>query len=81
MNQPQIVISPKNTGIALLLTLLFGPLGMLYATIPGAIVMGILSFIAVFLTAGLGLIITWPICIIWTIVSVSSYNKNLMAKN
>jgi hypothetical protein len=45
---------PKSVGIALLLTLLFGPLGLLYATVKGGLLMlaveffgGILLFLSV----------------------------------
>ena len=74
-----VVTSPKSVGIAILLTVLFGPLGMLYSTIPGAIVMAILSVIIAVVTVGLGLLLTWPICIIWSALAVSSYNKQLLA--
>ena len=74
-----IVISTKSMGIAILLTVLFGPLGMLYSTIWGAIIMIVLSAIVGIVTFGFGLIITWPICIIWTAVATNSYNKKLLA--
>lgn len=74
-----IVASQKSVGIAILLTVFFGPLGMLYSTVTGAIVMIIVNLLAIFLTAGLGLIITWPICIIWGAVAASSHNKKLLA--
>jgi len=66
-------------GISIILTVLFGPLGMLYSTIMGAIIMAVLSVIIAVFTAGLGLIITWPICIIWGAVATSSHNKKLLA--
>ena len=40
VNQPR-----KSVIVALLLTLLFGPLGMLYSTVTGGIVMLVLTFI------------------------------------
>jgi hypothetical protein len=48
--QPQriVVTSTKSVGIAILLTILFGPLGMLYFIVPGGLIMltinGLLSF-------------------------------------
>ena len=77
--QTIVVASTKSVGISILLTVLFGPLGMLYSTIIGAIVMIILSIIVAAFTLGFGLLITWPICIIWGAVAASSYNKNLLA--
>lgn len=74
-----IIVSQKSVGLSFLLTFLFGPLGMLYSTVFGAIIMIILSIIIGAVTFGLGLILIWPVCIIWGIVSTNSYNKNLMA--
>ncbi len=74
-----VVTSTKSMGIGILLTVLFGPLGMLYATIPGALIMIVVTAVVGFLTLGIGLIVTWPICIIWTAVAVNNYNKKLMA--
>lgn len=39
--QPQIIIakSPKSVGIARILTLLFGPLGLLYSTVKGGLIL------------------------------------------
>jgi hypothetical protein len=42
------VASPKSVGVAFLLTLLFGPLGMFYSTVSGALIM-----LGVFLVGGL----------------------------
>ena len=73
-----IVSSTKNVGIAILLTVFFGPLGMFYSTIAGAIIMGILSLIVAVLTAGLGLVITWPISILWGALAATAHNKKLL---
>ncbi|KAB7731454.1 hypothetical protein F5984_11745 [Rudanella paleaurantiibacter] len=69
--QPQsiIVTQPKSKGLAFLLCFLFGPLGMLYTTITGAIVMFIVSLLAALITFGLGFFFTWPICIIWGVLA------------
>lgn len=71
--------SPKSMGAAIALAFFFGPLGMLYATIPGAIVMFFLNSIVGLLTLGLGLLITFPIGIIWAAVATSTYNKKLIS--
>ena len=78
--QPErVIVTPtKNMGTSIILTILFGPLGMLYSTIWGGVIMFIISAIVGILTIGLGLIITWPICVIWAAVATSSYNKKLL---
>lgn len=78
-NQQQTVIVKveKSMGITILLTILFGPLGMFCSTATGGIVMLLLSGLVAVFTLGIGLLITWPICIIWAAVATNSYNKNL----
>jgi len=82
-NQQQVMIvkTEKSMGVTILLTILFGPLGMLYSTVTGAIVMIILSILIAIVTLGFGLIITWPISIIWAAVATNNYNKNLGMQN
>jgi len=78
--QPIVVISTKSVGISLILTILFGPLGMLYSTIWGGIIMIIVSVILSLITAGFSLFITWPICVIWGAIAVSSANRRILAR-
>src|SRR4051812_34359508 len=69
--QPYIVVrAPKSVGVAILLTLLFGPLGMLYSTVPGALIMLVVSVFLGFITAGISVFITWPVCVIWGALAV-----------
>jgi len=56
----------KSLLLAFLLPFFFGPLGMLYTTVVGALVMLVISAVVGGLTAGLGLIATWPICVLWS---------------
>ena len=79
-NTPQhIVVTPtKSVGISLILTILFGPLGMLYSTVSGGIIMLILAVIIGFFTLGFGVAIVWPISIVWGAVAVSSSNQKIM---
>lgn len=70
-----LVLEGKTPGTAIMLTLLFGPIGMFYSTIAGGIIMSIVSFVVAFLTFGLGLFFTWPICIIWAAMAARSHNN------
>ncbi len=74
-----VVRSTKSPGIAILLTILFGPIGMFYSTIPGAIIMSLLTLVVGIATAGIGFLLTWPICVIWAAVAASRYNRRLLA--
>lgn len=69
--------SPKSMGAAIALALFFGPLGMFYSTILGAIVMIFVNVVVGLLTFGLGLLITVPIGAIWAGIAASMYNRKL----
>lgn len=69
----------KSTAVAVILSILFGPLGMLYSTVMGGIIMMIISLVVGIFTLGFGLIITWPICVIWSALAASSHNKKALA--
>ncbi len=63
---PAYPLRPRQSvWVAFILTFFFGPLGMFYSTLPGAVTMLAVSFVFAVMTFGLSLIITWPICIIW----------------
>lgn len=65
----------KSMLLAVLLTVVFGPIGMLYSTVMGALVMMAITGLLGVLT-GVGFFFTWPICIIWTVVAVRSFNRS-----
>jgi hypothetical protein len=71
-------------GVSIILTFLFGPLGMLYSTVPGGLIMMGVNLLVVFIafcTLGFGAVlflVTWPICIIWGAMATDSYNSKLM---
>jgi len=79
--QPNVVVVQvtKNPGIAALLGFFFGPLGLLYSTMTGAIVMFIINVFVGVITIGFGLFITWPICAIWGYIAAQSSNKKMLA--
>ena len=78
----QIILMPqKSMGVTILLTILFGPLGMFYSTIIGGIVMLILSILIGIVTLGFGILVTWPICIIWAAVATNNHNNKLLRNN
>lgn len=63
---PVYYVNPRQSvWVAFILTFFFGPFGMFYSTVPGAVVMLVVSLFFALFTFGLSLFITWPICIIW----------------
>lgn len=71
-----VMKSSKSTGVAIILALLFGPLGLLYASVKGGIIMFFATGILAFFTLGIGLLICWPACVVWAAVAVNNQNKN-----
>jgi hypothetical protein len=80
-NTTVVVLSPrKSVGVAFLLTFFFGPLGMMYSTVSGALVMlGVMligGFFIALVTFGLGLVLFWPLVwvasIIWGCVAAGN---------
>lgn len=72
-----ILVPPKSVGLAIILSFLFGPLGMLYVTVNGAVVMFLVNLVIGLMTFGFGLFLTWPICVVWAVVAANSHNAQL----
>ncbi|MFV8232019.1 hypothetical protein [Mycolicibacterium fortuitum] len=74
----------KNPGLAALLAGLFGCLGMLYATVPGAFIMfgiNILLFLIGFFTLGIAWFLwffTWIGGMVWAYWAADQHNKKLL---
>ncbi|MEW7401323.1 hypothetical protein AB2S31_13830 [Elizabethkingia anophelis] len=81
ITQVIIVQNQKSVGLAFILTFFFGPLGMLYSTVAGGIIMFILSIIIAIVTFGFGLFIKWPVCIIWGTLAASQSNAQIQRIN
>ena len=87
-NQPRAILikSTKSTGKAIFLVLIFGPLGLFYSTLGGAIIMTLLAPIFLLyltFTANWGslillIILFYPICLIWAIIGVNNYNNKIL---
>lgn len=73
------VAPPKSVGLALVLTFLFGPLGLLYSSVVGGIVMFIITVVAASVTFGVSVFVTWPICMIWGAIAASNANARAVA--
>lgn len=81
-SQRIVVVSSgeKSMVASILLSLVFGPLGLLYASVTGGIVMLLVSVVVAIFTLGIGLLITFPICIIWAVIATNTYNENVRKK-
>lgn len=68
---PNIIVAktPKSAVAAFFLTFLFGPLGLLYASIGGGIFLIICAVILVPLTGGLAALLLWPVAMVWGVMA------------
>lgn len=68
---------PKRKSLLLsaLLTFFLGPLGMIYTTIFGFLVMAVIVTLVAIVTLGQGLPVVWPLCMIWGVWSGHRYNE------
>lgn len=57
-----VELRPKQVWLAVLLTLSLGPVGLYYSTIPGMIIMLILSIALRLWLGDFSFLIIWPIC-------------------
>jgi hypothetical protein len=70
----------KSVGAALVLTFLFGPLGLFYSSILGGIVMLAVALVLVPLTLGFAyLLFIWPICMLWGAAAASAHHSRHQA--
>jgi hypothetical protein len=65
----------KSVGAALVLTFFFGPLGLFYINVRGAVIAIIVSLIVGLLTLGFGLLFVWPITMVWAAVTASTKHQ------
>ena len=56
----------------MLLALLFGPLGLFYASRIGGFFMTFVCLVVGVGTVGVGLLFAWPVCILWAYVATAS---------
>jgi len=74
-------VQEKSLLVAFLLSLFFGPLGMLYSTIAGGVIM-LVVYLAIFglslITFGMASLLflpAWIVCIVWAMIAAKSRNR------
>lgn len=75
-----IIVAPRKSHVTgFLLTLFFGPLGLLYATPIGALVLIVLTVIVALFTLGIGAILGWLTAIVWSVIAIMLHNRRVAA--
>jgi hypothetical protein len=72
---PARMPSDKSVGAALLLTFLFGPLGLFYVSVLAACLMIVVTIFLGIITLGFGLPVAWCACMIWGGVAASNQHS------
>ena len=78
-NVQKVMVAGKSMAVAIILAIVFGPLGMLYSTVSGGVIMLIVNIVVGIFTLGFGLLLTWPIGVIWAAIATNSHNKKMLA--
>ena len=65
----------KKMWLALLLTFLLGPIGMLYANVKHALMLIVATLVVSFLAGGMGGFAGWIASMIWAYKDVNEYNN------
>lgn len=76
--QSKQTLPPKNLAGALLFTVFLGPVGLLYASSLGGIIMIVLGFIVACSKFVIPIVMVWLICCIWSVLAVNRYNRKIM---
>ena len=76
--QPVVIVDTrKSVGAAAVLALFFGPLGMLYATPGGAVIMFFIMMFVGMITGGAGVPFAWIWGVVWAAHAASEHNRRL----
>jgi archaellum component FlaF (FlaF/FlaG flagellin family) len=67
----------KSVAAALMFSVLLGPIGLLYASFWGGVLMVFLAIIVLSAKFIFLAILLWVICCIWGVGAVESYNKRI----
>ena len=70
----------KSAAVALLFSVLLGPVGLLYASVRGGLIMIILSIVIIINHYYFIALLIWLTCCVWSVSAVESHNKKMMKK-
>ena len=81
-NPPSPSLLPcKSVAAALIFTVLLGPIGLLYASFWGGVVMTMIGIVVLSNEFFFPIALLWVICCIWGVRAVENYNRNLIQQS
>jgi hypothetical protein len=79
MNQEKLTLPFKSVAVALLFSVFLGPVGLLYATSLGGIIMIPLGFFVMLTKLWVPICIIWLISCIWSVIATNRYNQKIIS--
>lgn len=76
-NEPKAVLPLKSIAGALLFCVFLGPVGILYSSMLGGVIMIALGFVVACSKLLVPIILIWLISCIWGVAAANSYNKKV----
>jgi len=70
----------KNVATALLFAVLLGPVGLLYSSFWGGVIMMIIGMIVVSAQFPFPILIWWMCCSVWAVRAVEKYNHRISVR-
>jgi hypothetical protein len=64
-----VAAESRSEEVALLLVVLFGPVGLLYTSVRGGVALTVLALVGALLTMGFAPLAVWPVCILWVLIA------------
>ena len=75
----RIVPPLKNVATSLIFTTILGPVGLLYASFRGAILMILLGIVVISSKLVFPIILVWIICCVWGVAATEKYNRRIIS--
>ncbi|MDR3477465.1 MAG: hypothetical protein P4M14_05470 [Gammaproteobacteria bacterium] len=68
----------KSVAIALLFSMFFGPVGLLYASTLGGTLLILLAFVGVCIKQFVTVTMIWLLACIWSVAATNRYNRKIL---
>lgn len=77
MNTSKPFMPYKSVAVALLFSAFLGPIGVLYASTLGGVILIVVGFIVACMKLPVPIILVWLISCIWGVAATNTYNKKV----
>ena len=77
-SQSSLSLPYKSVAIALLFSVLLGPIGLLYGSFWGGFAMVFVGLVVVSSKYMFPIVLLWLICCIWNVGAVETYNRTIL---